>query len=673
MEEIEKPRRKLPKNTIMFCEQPWQIPSMILALLVGLTFAWGFYIVSTFHESDFYEDSYDLSVPEFMFRDMAGSNFPLIVQGIAPGVVGIGANGANMPTVASGAIVSANGHVVTVLHPLQGMQEIAVQVMTPTGIKPYRAEIVKSLPSHNLAMLKILSPDRFLFFPLANTTTMQNGNRIASVGFGQAGKLVSKEGQILQMNETLAVGAMQLSHMLGIDAVYSWEQNGGPVISDHGDMIGIAMSVVGNGGAVGYAVPAHVILADFGDVVTFKKAPVRGGTPQALNAAMPSANVGMPNQAVPSAPAPAARMPGSGAGSSAKWWSMARAQVAQGNQSMGVNIAAPNSAQFNGVPPRAPLNTAQQTTATMSPMLVDSEHIGRTRISGYLISDIVGLGALAVVVGITSGMMTMGGGILQVAGMMIFFGYGMHLIRPVAYLTNVFIFGAAARRNAKAGLVMWDMVKSVAPWASFGVVIGYFIGNSLGDRSVGLLLGVFAALMTAKGLQEIFNGKHEEVLVKTDDGDAVIDEADEFDEIIGADSDTPDLQMHEIVAEQTHKAMLGLPSGLISGILGISGGVAAVPLQRFFGGVSLQNAIANSSVIVFWASLTGAIVAFIHGTSAGLIEWQAPLTLTAIMVPGAYVGGIIGAKLMKQLPVITLKWFYTVIMAAVAIKMLLLR
>lgn len=656
MEELETPKRKLPQNTIMFCEKPWQIPSMVLGLLVLLTFAWGFHIVASYDEVEFYDDVYDLSSSEFLFRDMGGSNFLIVSDAVAPGVVGIGAKGANTPPVASGAIVSPKGHVVTALHALDGLPEISAHVRTPSGVQQYRAEIVKSLPSHNLALLKILTPDRFLFFPLADTNSLQVGKSIMGIGFGQNGKLITKEGQVLHMNSTLAVGAMQLSHLLGTDAVYSWEQNGGPIVSPLGELVGINMSVVGAGGKIeGYAVPAHVIAADFGDVVNFKKA----GTPpkgaQGVNAAMARS----PSQSA------ATLTPGS----SATWWAKARAQVNQNTSSLGMNIAAPN-----GAPVQA---AAQGQVASASPSLVDHDHVGRTRIAGFVIGDIIGLAMLGIAVGVVSGMMTMGGGILHVAGLMIFFGYGMHLIRPVAYLTNVFIFGAAARRNNRHGLIMWDMVRSVAPWATIGVIAGYFIGNSLGDRSVTVLLGLFAALMTAKGVHELINADQEEVLIRSDDegeGPGVVHshEGDEIDEFLATDEDGNVAPRKDLVATQSKQALLGLPAGLISGILGISGGVVAVPLQRFFAGVSLQNAIANSSVVVFWASLAGAVVAFAHGVPAGLIEWQTPATIAAIMVPGAFVGGIIGARLMKQLPVIALRWFYTIIMAAVAVKMLFL-
>ena len=658
MEQIGKPTRRLPRNTIMFCEKPWKIPAAVLSLLVLLTMVWAVFIVGTYPDDDFYEDVYDLSVPEFLFRDMGGPSASSISDSVSPGVVGIGAAGVNMPMAASGAIVSAAGHVLTALHPVSGVEEIDVRVRTASGIRQYRAEVVKSLPSHDLALLKILTPDRFMYFSLADTSAAQTGMRVFGIGIGANGNGIVKEGRILNTNAALNVGEMKLSHLLGTDAIFSWEQNGGPLVNDNGEIVGINLTVKGPYATVeGFAVPAHVIASHFADVVTFKTAKTG-----AANAPRQPVSVPVAGPVAGTMAQPQPRM-APGTGGSSAWWTMARRQVAQDNSSLGMNVAIANA------PPA--MAAAPGTMANPTPM-VDTEHLGGVRIAGYSIGDIFGLAVLAVVVGITSGMMTMGGGILQVAGLMIFFGYGMYLIRPVAYLTNLFVFGAASLRNDRSGLVMWNVVRALAPWAVVGVVLGYFIGNSLGDKAIIFLLGLFALLMTAKGLHEIFSDAPEEILVKSgveetptmaDDilEDSLVDE-------LGIASDP----LRQTMEQQTRSAILGLPSGLISGILGISGGVVAVPIQRFFSGVSMQNAIANSSVIVFWASLAGALVAFIHGISSGLIEWQAPLTLAAIMIPGAFVGGIVGAKLMKLLPVIALKWFYTVIMAVIAIKMLIL-
>ncbi|MEG3620324.1 magnetosome protein MamO [Magnetovibrio sp. PR-2] len=694
MEDLNRPERALPENTILFCKKSWQVPSMILALLVALTFVWASFILANYEDMDFYENSYELSVPEFLFRDMAGNGMEGAVQAVATGVVGIGTTTVNMPPVASGALVSPNGHVITALHPLKNLKEIAVLVRTSSGTKRYLAEITKALPGHNVALLKVLTPDRFMYFTMADTTKLMANSLVTGIGFNAAGNTIFKEGQLQQVNATMSVGAQQLSHLLSTDAVYTWEQTGGPVINRAGELVGIGMSVIGDNQLVqGFVVPAHVLAADFGDVLTFKVNPGNAALDQnngpSGSPAMVSAGFGNGNMMGNTPPNMSASQgagidPGQG---SAPWWQKARAQVQQ-NQPMGMNIAAPNGpmaqAGPNGVAGQGsvqgqnPQLQAQQGGVNMTAGgIFDPDHINRTRVAGFTVGDIVSLMLLAVVVGVTSGMVTMGGGVLQVAGMMVIFGYGMHLIRPVAYLTNLFIFGAAVRRNARSGLIMWDTVKSITPWACVGVVAGYFIGNSLGDQSMGLLLGIFAALMTAKGLQELLSKdeNQEEVVLRTDEvvGDALVEATDEeLEDLIEGDGEAHAQSSHEVVKEQTTNAGLGMPIGLISGMLGISGGVVAVPMQRMFANAPLHNAIANSSVVVFWASLTGALIAFLHGVPTGLIDLQAPLAIAAIMIPGAYVGGLIGAKLMKTLPVQLLRGVYTTIMAVVAVKMLFL-
>jgi uncharacterized membrane protein YfcA len=345
----------------------------------------------------------------------------------------------------------------------------------------------------------------------------------------------------------------------------------------------------------------------------------------------------------------------------AAWWSKAKAQVGGQTQTpgYGVNVAMPTAGGIGLV--NAPSGGSK--------LLIDQDHSGGLRIAGYPLSDVFGLALLALAAGITGGMMTMGGGVLQVAGMMAFFGYGMYLIRPVAFLTNVAVYGASSLRNAKAGLVEWEKVKKLTPWGVGGVILGYFVGNAMGDGSVGVLLGLFAMLMAMKAVHEIAYADRA-ARVSSPTGDP-LDEFIAGDEAAASDGDAANTKpLIDVPEGHLRSAILGLPMGLVSGILGISGGVIEVPLQRYIGRTSLQNAIANSSVLVFWASVAGTLVAFSHGISRGLIDWQAPIVLSMLMIPGAYVGGLIGAKLMRSLPTVALKSIYAVIMAGIAVKML---
>ena len=199
------------------------------------------------------------------------------------------------------------------------------------------------------------------------------------------------------------------------------------------------------------------------------------------------------------------------------------------------------------------------------------------------------------------------------------------------------------------------------------MIIGYFIGNAIGDSVVGVLLGLFALIMAGKAVLEILQPNAGE-----DTAESIAAAEDDMDELMAMADGTPKAKSAGIALPEgpIRSVVLGMPMGLFSGILGISGGVIEVPLQRYLGRISLQNAIANSSVLVFWASVAGTLVAFFHGASTGLIHWEAPVTLALVMIPGAYVGGIIGARLMRVLPVRVLKGVYAATMAAIALKML---
>ena len=624
----------LPENTIVFCERPWKAVAAGLAFLVVLTFAWGSWLLSNYDEDDFFESSGDLSVGEFLARNIAMPDVQRLYYTVPPAVVGVGAASVNGSPIASGAIVGAAGYVVTALHSVATLPAISVQVATPTGTRRFSAQIVKTIPAHDLALLKMQTSDRFMHFRMADVQSVVPGQVVFAFGRNMAGSPVVRQGTVQAADVPLSLGGTQITHLVWTDAIYSWEQTGGPLVNAQGDLVGVNIAATGpNGKVEGFTVPAQVIVAHLRDVVRLK------------TGAGPGAGNGVAARTVAA--------PGS-----ASWWSKARTVVGGPGaaQGLGLNVV-------QGMPAGA----GQTWMSGPSGMpLLDTDHVGGLRIAGYPLADVFGLVLLAAAAGVTGGMMTMGGGVLQVAGMMVFFGYGMYLIRPVAFLTNVAVYGAAALRNNKAGLVQWDKILPLIPWGVGGVVVGYFIGNAIGDSVVGVMLGLFAMAMAVKAVLEIRQPNAGEEVIETP-------VAGDDDELLAVAENRGTARTGHMTLPEgpARSAILGLPMGLISGILGISGGVVEVPLQRYIGGISLQNAIANSSVLVFWASVAGSIVAFMHGTATGLIHWEAPVTLALLMIPGAYAGGILGARLMRVLPVKTLKAVYAVTMAAIAVKMLL--
>ena len=75
--------------------------------------------------------------------------------------------------------------------------------------------------------------------------------------------------------------------------------------------------------------------------------------------------------------------------------------------------------------------------------------------------------------------------------------------------------------------------------------------------------------------------------------------------------------------------------------------------------------------MVFWASLSAAIVSLFYGTYTGAIaEWTTPFGLALIMIPSSYLGGMLGARMLKHVSVEVLNWIYVAMMLMVGTKML---
>jgi uncharacterized membrane protein YfcA len=117
--------------------------------------------------------------------------------------------------------------------------------------------------------------------------------------------------------------------------------------------------------------------------------------------------------------------------------------------------------------------------------------------------------------------------------------------------------------------------------------------------------------------------------------------------------------------------IVGLPSGLIAGVIGVAGGVWAVPAQTLVFGVPLRNAIANSTAMIIGLSASAvALQSIAVAGMAGLSPLDG-LWLTVWLAPGAIVGGWWGASLSQHFPVSGLRYLFYGLLIVTGVRLMM--
>lgn len=106
----------------------------------------------------------------------------------------------------------------------------------------------------------------------------------------------------------------------------------------------------------------------------------------------------------------------------------------------------------------------------------------------------------------------------------------------------------------------------------------------------------------------------------------------------------------------------GLLAGILSGLLGIGGGIVLVPMMVSLLGFAQHNAHATSLAVIVPTAIMSSIVYGIHG--------NINIVLATILAVGSVIGASIGAKLMKKISAPQLKRIFGILLLVVGVRML---
>jgi len=109
--------------------------------------------------------------------------------------------------------------------------------------------------------------------------------------------------------------------------------------------------------------------------------------------------------------------------------------------------------------------------------------------------------------------------------------------------------------------------------------------------------------------------------------------------------------------------VLGLAAGILSGLLGIGGGIILIPVMVLLFGMSQHQA--QGTTLALMVPPIGLLAAWVYWRQ-GFVD----LKMAAFVCLGFFVGGLLGARFANTIPDITLKKIFGAVLFIASLKMI---
>jgi len=243
--------------------------------------------------------------------------------------------------------------------------------------------------------------------------------------------------------------------------------------------------------------------------------------------------------------------------------------------------------------------------------------------------------ALGLTVGILVGLLGIGGGVVLVPAMVYLLHYDQHLAQGTSLFILLPPIGLGALRE------YWKN-RQVDLRAGIYCAIGFLLGGYGGGKIAvpmpsNILKGVFGLFLMLSAVllwRKTAGRKNTEVL--------------------------PDGSGKESFGRAVGIFLTAAFCGVAAGMVGIGGGVLLVPLLSLFFAFPQHRAQGTSLVALI--PPTG-LLAFLAYWNAGYVNWHTGV----LLIPGVFLGGILGGMLARQLNPIRMRQVFAVLMFAMGI------
>jgi uncharacterized membrane protein YfcA len=260
-------------------------------------------------------------------------------------------------------------------------------------------------------------------------------------------------------------------------------------------------------------------------------------------------------------------------------------------------------------------------------------------------AQVVALLITGIAVGFASGLLGVGGcfimvpvqfwalksiGVDPTIAIRIAFGTNLLVVLPTAF--------SGAMAHHKKGAVLWGAGVSFGIAGALGAVAGAVIASHLPGK----------VLTTAFGIAVILGG-------------------------IRMMTARPPQIDEEPINSLTAFILWGIPLGIVSGIIGIGGGVLMIPIMVFFLKFRMHQAVGTSTALMIFTAAGGALSYWVNGMgveglppySTGYLNWYQWIILAGVSIPWA----VVGANTAHLLPAKQLKHIFIAVMFYMGLKM----
>ncbi|MEN6521475.1 MAG: sulfite exporter TauE/SafE family protein [Armatimonadota bacterium] len=257
---------------------------------------------------------------------------------------------------------------------------------------------------------------------------------------------------------------------------------------------------------------------------------------------------------------------------------------------------------------------------------------------------------LALAAGLIGGMLGLGGGIILVPGLTLLLGYDVKVAAAASLVTVIATSTASATVYVSQRLtnIRLGMLLEIA--TTLGALVGGVIAVYISGK---YLFFIFAAVLIYAGTNML--------RVQRSRSEPSSDEP-----LSALDSSYTDPMSGKIVDYRVKNVPAGMAgsliAGIMSGMLGIGGGIIKVPLMNLIMRIPMRAAIATSNFMIGVTAAAGALVFWVNG--------KVDPAVAAPCVIGVLIGARLGTRVGSRVPSRALKIGFAIFVVITAAQMI---